>query len=277
MSNELTHKKKIQAYIDSQHFLQALHEALPEHIDRNRYVRCLKVCFNKQPKLFSATQDSIYESSIKLAYLGLYPDGRQGHLLPYNNRKAGTVECQAMIDYKGFIELAYRSGEVVSIHADVIYEGDVFEVDLGHVKRHVPWFFRKDSDKPEYKGKCIGAFCLIKMKHSEKHEVMDIQQLDSIRSRSQSRDSGPWVTDTDEMRKKTVFRRASKWIPISSEVSAALADDDSDHIEFIATPKSISIESLRKPLNITEQQASDTFDLKAEQPVEVIHESSGEQ
>jgi recombinational DNA repair protein RecT len=84
------------------------------------------------------------------------------------------------------------------------------------------------------------------MRHAEKHEVMDSDQLDSIRSRSQSRDSGPWVTDTDEMRKKTVFRRASKWIPISPDVSAALADDD-DILEVEIPKRSISIESLRKP------------------------------
>ena len=246
MSNELTVKEKTKQYLQSQHFIQAIDDALPKHIDRPRYFRCLKVCFNKQPKLWNATHDSIYESSVKLAYLGLYPDGRQGHLLPYNNRKAGTVECQAMVDYKGFIELAYRSGEVSSIHADVIYEGDIFEVDLGIIKRHVPWYFRKDAERPDKKGKCVGAFCIVKMRHAEKHEVMDSDQLDSIRSRSQSRDSGPWVTDTDEMRKKTVFRRASKWIPISPDVSAALADDD-DILEVEIPKRSISIESLRKP------------------------------
>jgi recombination protein RecT len=163
-----------------------------------------------------------------------------------------------MVDYKGFIELAYRSGEVSSIHADVIYEGDIFEVDLGIVKRHVPWYFRKDAERPDKKGKCVGAFCIVKMRHAEKHEVMDSDQLDSIRSRSQSRDSGPWVTDTDEMRKKTVFRRASKWIPISPDVSAALADDD-DILEVEIPKRSISIESLRQTPGIESSPITETF------------------
>jgi len=55
---------------------------------------------------------------------------------------------------------------------------------------------------------------------------MESWNLDAIRKRSKSGQSGPWVTDYNEMAKKTVFRRASKWITLSPEVADALDKED---------------------------------------------------
>lgn len=56
--------------------------------------------------------------------------------------------------------------------------------------------------------------------------------MEAIRNRSRAGNSGPWVTDFDEMAKKTVFRRLSKWLPISSEYRDAL-DKDADQLPAI--------------------------------------------
>lgn len=242
MSTEIAKREEVRTYLSSTELLSAIDEALPSHVDRQRFMKTVGVSFSKSQKLQMSTKKSIRESLINLAYLGLFPDGRLAYLIPYENKKAGTIECQAQVDYKGYVELAYRSKQVLSIHADVIYEGDDFQFDLGRVLKHVPWAWRKD--KPTNRGKCLGAYCIVKMVDSEKHEVMDVEQLDSIRKRSKSANSGPWVTDTDEMRKKTVWRRASKWVPLSPEIYQALANDD-DIIDVQPVQKSIAIDSLR--------------------------------
>lgn len=229
MSKELSVELQTREYLSSQELFQAVAEALPSHVDPERFLRCVNTCFNKLPKLKLSTKTSIKESVVGLAYLGLFPDGRNAHLIPYENRKAGTVQCQYQVDYKGYVELAYRSGSVKSIHADVIYEGDEFVYELGQVRTHTPWAWRKD--RPAKKGACLGAYCIVKMTDAEKHEVMDVDQLEAIRRRSQSGNSGPWVSDTDEMRKKTVFKRASKWIPIAPEIYQAIRQED-DSIEY---------------------------------------------
>jgi recombination protein RecT len=242
MSKELSVELQTKEYLSSQELFQAVAEALPSHVDPERFMRCVVTRFNKLPKLKASTKTSIKESVVGLAYLGLFPDGRNAHLIPYENRNAGTVECQFQVDYKGYVELAYRSGSVKSIHADVIYEGDEFIYELGQVRSHTPWAWRKD--RPAKKGACLGAYCIVKMTDAEKHEVMDAEQLDAIRRRSQSGNSGPWVTDTDEMRKKTVFKRASKWIPIAPEIYQAIKQED-DAIEYRpSSPRAIAIESL---------------------------------
>jgi recombination protein RecT len=126
------------------------------------------------------------------------------------------------VDYKGLAELAMRSGTVSNIHADKICENDIFEYNRGTVEKHVI-DFRKDRGKP------YAYYCLIKMKDSsEKAEVMTVAEVDAIRKRSKASASGPWCTDYDEMAKKTVFRRASKWITLSPELATAhdLEDDE---------------------------------------------------
>lgn len=228
------------SYLKTSELIQAVTEAVPEGVNPERLLKSIAVCFAKNPKLKQSTKDSIRESVMKLAYTGLFPDGRVAHLIPYTNRKAGTIECQCQIDYKGYVELAYRSKQVLSIHADVIYEGDEFDYDLGQIRKHIPYSWRKDA-KPQSKGKLLGAYCIVKMVDAEKHEVMDLDTVNEIRNRSQSPNSGPWVTDFNEMAKKSAFRRASKWIPITPEVARAVTDDD---YEPILQPKVVTFDAL---------------------------------
>ena len=57
---------------------------------------------------------------------------------------------------------------------------------------------------------------------------MSIEEIDAIRNRSKASNSGPWVTDYSEMAKKTVFKRASKWITLSPEIRDGLEKDEED-------------------------------------------------
>jgi recombination protein RecT len=56
-------------------------------------------------------------------------------------------------------------------------------------------------------------------------------EIEAIRKRSRSGQSGPWVSDFDEMAKKTVFRRASKWLPLSPEIQDVIRKEE--EIEFM--------------------------------------------
>ena len=53
-------------------------------------------------------------------------------------------------------------------------------------------------------------------------------KIDEHRKRSKSSGYGPWVTDYEEMAKKTVFRSIFKWLPISIETIAAAERADSN-------------------------------------------------
>ena len=209
-------------------FREAVAKVLPKILTPERFVRVAITAMTRTPKLRECDRASFFSAMLSLAQTGLEPDGRRAHLIPFENRKRGVVECQLIIDYKGLVELAMRSGLLSYIHADVVCEGDVFEYSLGEIKAHVPWFLRRDADKPKDPGEIFAAYALAKFKDgSAKAEVMSIGEVNAIRARSKAGQSGPWVSDFAEMAKKTAVRRLSKWLPLSPEYRDAL-DADAD-------------------------------------------------
>lgn len=192
---------------------------LPKHITADRFGRVALSCIRKSPEIQRAIQTqqgqfSLLNCLMRCAEMGIEPDGRRAHLIPYKD------EITLIVDYKGIAELVMRSGLVSSLHADKVCDADVFEVDRGEVKTH-----KVDYRKP--RGKAYAFYCLVRFKDgSEKAEIMTAEEVDAIRSRSRAGKAGPWVTDFDEMAKKTVFRRASKWLPLSPEIRTAIEQDD---------------------------------------------------
>lgn len=200
---------------------------LPKLCTPERFARVALTAITRTPKLADCDQASFFRCLLDLAQWGLEPDGRRAHLIPFENRKRGVVECQLIIDYKGLVELAFRAGSVKSLHADVVRDGDLFSYSLGEITEHVPWFLRRDSDKPKEPGKIFAVYCRAVFGDGiAKTEVLSEDEVNLVRSRSRAAGNGPWVTDWSEMAKKTAFRRLSKWLPLSAELHEAFERDD---------------------------------------------------
>lgn len=216
----LTIRDKLQ----SEEFKNAVANVLPKHLTPERFVRLAISAFTRIPKLKDCDQATLFGALMTLSQLGLEPDGRRAHLIPFENRKRGVTECQLIIDYKGLVELALRSGAVSNIHADVVCANDLFEYDRGELKHHKVAF-----DKP--RGEVYAAYAICRFKDGgEKCEVMTKDEIEAVRKRSRAGSYGPWTTDWNEMAKKTVFRRLSKWLPLSPEFRDMVEKDD-DQLE----------------------------------------------
>jgi recombination protein RecT len=215
---------KIKQLIESDRFKSAVASALPAHLKPERFIRVALTALTRTPKLAQCDQASFFQCLLTLSQFGLEPDGRNAHLIPFENRKRNVTECQLIVDYKGLVDLAMRSGKLAYIHADKVCENDVFEYDRGEIKAH-----KINFQLP--RGKAYAYYALVRFKDgTEKPEVMPKEDIDAIRARSRAKDSGPWVTDYDEMAKKTVFRRLSKWLQLSPEYRDAL-EADADKLE----------------------------------------------
>jgi recombination protein RecT len=229
----------IKEQLNSPDTLQQIARTLPKHMDADRMCRVALTALTRTPKLADCTKQSFFKCLLDLSSWGLEPDGRHAHLIPYGD------QCTLVLDYKGIVQLAYRSGFVKNIHADVVRSGDVFEYNLGKVTRHTPWVFRFDEHKPESSGDVIAAYCVVEMQDgATHHEVMRRDELDAIQKRSRAGSSGPWITDPDEMRKKTVFRRASKWLPLSAEQVDAFDRDADRPVTVAKKAEAISVEDV---------------------------------
>jgi len=217
----------IRDHLESESFQKQLATVIPRHCDAERMARIAIMAMNRTPKLKECDQSSFFKCLLDLSMWGLEPDGRRAHLIPFENRKLGIVECQLIIDYKGLVELAMRSGDIASIHADCVCENDMFKVNLGKVVEH-----SIDYRKP--RGAVHAFWAVVEFKDGgQKFEVMTRDEVEAIRQRSRAGNSGPWMTDYNEMGKKTVFRRLTKWIPLSAEIRDAY-DRDSDELAISA-------------------------------------------
>jgi recombination protein RecT len=238
MATSIEKKNKevsIRGLLAGEEFKSEIQRALPAHLKPERFIRVALTAMTKTPKLAECDKASFFNCLLSLSQLGIEPDGRRAHLIPFENRKRGVVECQLIIDYKGIVELVMRSGNVSNIHADVVCENDIFRYDKGEIKAHQIDFKRE-------RGTVYAAYAICRFKDgTEKSEVMTRDEIESIRKRSRAGQAGPWVTDWNEMAKKTVFRRLSKWLTLSPEQRDVLEKDD-DQLEPIHNMKFVDIE-----------------------------------
>lgn len=210
-------------------------KALPKVCTPERFARVALTCLKKDSKLMDAIQyaggrASVAAAFMKCAELGIEPDGRRAYLIPYKNNKTKDYTVELIIDYKGIVELAMRSGYVANIHADKVCENDEFEYNIGTIEKHRIDFHKARGDAYAY-------YAIVTFKDgTKKCEVMSKDEIDAVKKRSSAWDAWekwnkpcPWNTDYDEMAKKTVFKRLSKWIPQSPEMRQAIDYDDEDY------------------------------------------------
>ncbi len=242
-SSQMTAKKKkpieelgLKELLNEDAIKNQIARALPNLLPVDRFLRVAITTLTKTPALLKCTQASFMQSLLTLAQVGLEPDGRHAHLIPYGN------QCQLIIDYKGLVLLMMRSGLVSAIHADVVCENDEFEYNRGILETH-RINFKKTRGNPY----AVYAICRFK-DGTEKIEVMHLEEVEKVRQRSKAGKNGPWVTDYNEMCKKTVFRRLTKWVSISPEIHEAL-EKDHDSIDFDANGKADAEEELMEALN----------------------------
>lgn len=197
--------------------------ALPRHVNPDRMARVVTTALRTVPKLEECTPASFLGCVIQCAQLGLEPCTPLGHayLIPFNNRRAGTVDCTLIIGYKGMIDLARRSGIVTSVYAEPVHEHDEFSWQLGTK----PMINHRPSDKEG--GKLTHVYAVARIRDSEPiFKVLTKAQVDERRGRSRASSSGPWVTDYEAMALKSAVRALAAWMPQSAEFARAVQLDE---------------------------------------------------
>ncbi|KPJ34710.1 recombinase RecT [Burkholderia multivorans] len=209
---------------------------LPRHVSPDRMLKIALGALRTTPKLMECTVESLMGAVVQCSQLGLEPNTPLGHayLIPFEKKKkvggewvTEKVETQIVIGYKGLIDLARRSGQVVSIAAHAVHEHDHFDYAFG--------LDEKLEHKPAMsaRGRVIAFYAVAKLVGGgHAFEVMSAEQVNEIRDASQNykfaRDKSKtvWGQHYEEMGRKTVLRRLFKYLPVSIELASAAALDD---------------------------------------------------
>ena len=219
MSNIQVASSNKELYSFLEKYKKQISLALPSHITSERMMRLVITEFSKNPDLKKCSLKSIFSSVIQASQLGLEPGGTLGHayLIPYRDT------CQFQLGYKGMIELARRSGQIISLSANVVKENDYFEYEYGldEKLKHIP--------ARSERGNLVYGYAIAKISGGGyQFEVMPKEEIDSIKRSSKGANSSysPWSTHYEEMAKKTVVRRLFKYLPISVEIQKAIGHDE---------------------------------------------------
>lgn len=205
-------------------------KALPSVLTPERFTRIVLSALSTNPKLQETTPESFLGAMMTAAQLGMEPNTPlgQAYLLPYYNSKKRCLECQFQLGYKGLIDLAYRSGEVSTIQAHVVYEHDKFSYAYGLDPQleHVPAM--GDRGSPTH------VYAVFRTKDGG--YSFGVMSIDDVRRHAQryskSFENGPWQTNFEEMAKKTVLKRVLKYAPLKSDFVRGVSQDGAIHTEL---------------------------------------------
>ena len=205
-------------------------KALPSVLTPERFTRIVLSALSTNPKLQETTPESFLGAMMTAAQLGMEPNTPlgQAYLLPYYNSRKRCLECQFQLGYKGLIDLAYRSGEVSTIQAHVVYEHDKFSYAYGLEPQleHVPAM--GDRGSPTH------VYAVFRTKDGG--YSFGVMSIDDVRRHAQryskSFENGPWQTNFEEMAKKTVLKRILKYAPLKSDFVRGVSQDGAIHTEL---------------------------------------------
>lgn len=232
--------KSMQQYVQS--MKGEIAKALPSVMTPERFTRMTLSALSGNKSLAECTPASFLGGMMSAAQLGLEPNTPlgQAYIIPRKNH--GVLEAQFQIGYKGLIDLAYRSGEVELIQAQVVYENDKFECQYGLDPKlvHVP----ADKDR----GAAVKVYALFKTKAGGYgFEVMSMDDIkEHAKKYSQSYESSfsPWTNNFEEMAKKTVLKKVLKYAPMKSDFVRAVVQDETIKSELSDDMYSVADETV---------------------------------
>lgn len=225
-------------------------KALPSVITPERFTRMALSALNNTPKLKECSQLSFLAAMMNAAQLGLEPNTPlgQAYLIPYKNK--GRLECQFQIGYKGMIDLVYRNEQVQMIQAQIVYENDYFEYELGLESRLI---HRPALDN---RGEMTLVYALFRLKNGGYgFEVMsreDIIKYAEKYSQGINSSYSPWKSNFEDMAKKTVIKRVLKFAPLKTDFLRAMATDETIKTEIAVDMTEINGEDIidmEEPVN----------------------------
>jgi len=193
---------------------------------------------NSSINLRAADPNSIIMAAVIAATLDLPIDKNLGfaYIIPYNSKDG--YKAQFQMGYKGFIQLAMRTGQYKTINATEVYDGEL--VSQNRLTGEIEF----DENK-KVSEKVIGYAAYFRLLNGfEKCVYWPIEKIKSHGKRySKSFDSpdGRWKLDFDAMALKTVLKHLlSKYGILSIEMigaikadQAVIKNEDLDDVEYV--------------------------------------------
>lgn len=216
--------------------------------DSARFISSIISAVQVNPALQECENSSILSAALQGEVLKLPPSPQLGYfyMVPFKNKKKGTVEAQFILSAKGYKQLAMRSGQYVDIDVIYVREGEYIGRDKFSGKQKFE--FIEDDDVRESLP-IIGYLAYFETvngfkksiywtkqkmeKHADRYsQAFSIEsyrklQAGQIPESDLWKYSSYWYTAFDEMAEKTMIRQLlSKWAILSTDIVQAMEADN---------------------------------------------------
>lgn len=207
-------------------------------IDPRLFLETCRRSLMRDPELVNCDPGSFIQAALNCAGDGLVPDGRKAAIVRFKG------QAQYMPMYQGLLDVAYRSGQFKSIEAQVVYEGDEFDYDMGDNP-----FIRHKRPLESTSTKIIGAYCIAKTTNGGIfREVMGAGDLAKVRAVSRAT-KGPNIDWPGEMARKAPLRRQWKFLPKTPAMDRVAIHDDATYDQAALAPPGEHTRTLKPGFN----------------------------
>lgn len=216
-----------------------------------RFISSIVSAVQTTPALQECTNPSILSAALLGEALNLSPSPQLGqfYMVPFDNKKKGCKEAQFQLGYKGYIQLAERSGYYKKLNVLAIKEGELIQYDPLNEEIEVELI---DDDVVREETSAMGYYAMFEyengfrktmywskkkmLAHAEKYsqafkrnggaKSLELLEQGKIPEKELWKYSSFWFKDFDGMAMKTMLRQLiSKWGIMSIDLQNAIDKD----------------------------------------------------
>lgn len=227
-----------------------------------RFISSIISAVQTNPALQECTNQSILSAALLGESLKLSPSPQLGqfYMVPYDDRERGTV-AQFQLGYKGYIQLAIRSGQYKKLNVLPIKEGEL--ISYNPLDEEIEVQLIEDEEAREQAATC-GYYAMFEYTNGFKKTLYWSKQKMQDHAKKYSKGYAAdlrkgtawtfWSKDFDGMAMKTMLRQLiSKWGVMSIDMITAM-ESDAAVIKEDLTPDYVESEAVPEPAKEAPQQ-----------------------
>lgn len=233
VKNSLTPATKqklgIAAYMSNEAVKNQINSIVGKHAEG--FITSIVSAVQTNPALQDCTKQSILSAALLGEGLKLSPSPQLGHyyMVPFKNTREGVTEAQFQLGYKGYLQLAIRSGQYKKINVLAIKEGELIGYDPLEETIDVNLI---DDEVAREQAQTIGYYAMFEYLNGFKKAIYWSKQKMEAHASKYSKGYAAhkgytfWEKDFDGMALKTMIRQLiSKWGIMSIEMQQAYEAD----------------------------------------------------
>ena len=199
--------------------------------DGQRFITAIISAVNTNPELGTCDKNSIVSAALLGESLKLSPSPQLGqyYMVPYNDTKRGCKVAQFQLGYKGYVQLAIRSGYYKKINVLAIKEGELVKFDPLEEEIEVNLI---DDEQEREQAETIGYYAMFEYHNGFRKAIywsrakMEAHANQYSKGYKARKGYTFWEKDFDGMAYKTMLRQLiSKWGIMSIELQSAIEKD----------------------------------------------------